>query len=92
MLSQEDIEEVDEEIMAQDDADAEAAESAQAAYVPMSGMPPTSMPMISADMGMSHAQSHSLSHSHLPTHVDMRSLSRDPETFQSGITAGGEYQ
>ena len=87
MLSQEDIEEVDEEIMAQDDADAEAAaESAQAAYVPMAGLPPTSMSMTSGDMGMS-------SHSHLPTHVDMRSLSRDPEvSYQGGITAGGEYQ
>jgi hypothetical protein len=84
MPSQEDIEEVDEEIMAQDDADAEAAELQQAAYIPAPGLAPTSIP-VSADMTMA-------SHSHLPTHVDMRSLSRDPEaSFHPGITAGGDY-
>ena len=73
--------------MAQDDADAEAAESAQqqaAAYIPMPGLPPTSMP-VASDLTMH-------SHSHLPTHVDMRSISRDPEPFHTVITAGGDYQ
>lgn len=81
MPSQEELEEVDEEIEAQDDADAEAAETGHASYIPMAGLPPTSMPASS-----------DLSQSHLPTHIDMRSLSRDPEVFhQAGIVAGGDY-
>lgn len=85
-LSQEDLEEVDEEIEAQDDADAEAAEAAaETSYISMPGMPPTSMP---SDM-----HQHQLPDTQLPTHIDMRSLSRDPETsYQSGILAGGDYQ